>query len=80
MFRPVAKQTIVYFIQKTSRLYEQGRSTVSAATVLEMYVRRWASIAAPVRFELFIIRTMSKKPVQGFAPGSASGAGSGPKT
>jgi hypothetical protein len=32
----VAKQTIANFIEKTSRLYEQKRSAVSAATALEM--------------------------------------------
>jgi len=37
----VAKQTIANFVEKASRLYEQERSTVSAATALEMYVRRW---------------------------------------
>jgi hypothetical protein len=38
----VAKQTITNFIEKASRLYEQERSAVLAAAVLEMYVRRWA--------------------------------------
>ena len=38
----VAKQTIVNLIEKASRLYEQERSAVSAATALEMYVRRRA--------------------------------------
>jgi RNA-directed DNA polymerase len=37
----VAKQTITNFIDKASRLYEQERVAVSAATALEMYVRRW---------------------------------------
>jgi hypothetical protein len=37
----VAKQTIANYIEKASRLYEQERSTVSAAAALEMYVRRW---------------------------------------
>jgi RNA-directed DNA polymerase len=37
----VAKQTIANFIEKASRLYEQKRSAVLAATALEMYVRRW---------------------------------------
>jgi len=37
----VAKKTIANFIEKASRLYEQKRSEVSAATELEMYVRRW---------------------------------------
>jgi len=37
----IAKQTITNFIEKASRLYEQERSAVSAATALEMYVRRW---------------------------------------
>jgi hypothetical protein len=32
----VAKQTIANFIEKASRLYEQRRSAVSAATALEM--------------------------------------------
>ena len=32
---------IANFIEKASRLYEQKRSAVSAATALEMYVRRW---------------------------------------
>jgi hypothetical protein len=35
------KQTVANFIEKASRLYEQKRSAVSAATALEMYVRRW---------------------------------------
>jgi hypothetical protein len=39
----VAKRTIANFIEKASRLYEQERSTVSAAAALEMYVRRWLS-------------------------------------
>jgi hypothetical protein len=29
------------FIEKASRLYEQERRTVSAASPLEMYVKRW---------------------------------------
>jgi RNA-directed DNA polymerase len=37
----LAKQTIANFIEKASRLYEQKRRAVSAATALEMYVRRW---------------------------------------
>jgi hypothetical protein len=37
----VAKQMIANFIEKASRLYEQERSTVSAAAALEMCVRRW---------------------------------------
>jgi hypothetical protein len=37
----VAKKTISNFIEKASRLYEQERRAVSAATALEMYVRRW---------------------------------------
>ena len=37
----LAKKTIANFIEKASRLYEQKRSAVSAATALEMYVRRW---------------------------------------
>jgi hypothetical protein len=37
----VATQTIANFIEKASRLYEQERSAVLAAAVLEMYVRRW---------------------------------------
>jgi RNA-directed DNA polymerase len=37
----VAKKTIANFIENASRLYEQKRSAVSAATALEMYVRRW---------------------------------------
>jgi len=36
----VAKQTIANFIEKASRLYEQKRSAVSAATALEMYIMR----------------------------------------
>jgi len=36
----VAKKTITNFIEKASRLYEQERSAVSAASPLEMYVRR----------------------------------------
>ena len=37
----VAKKTIANFIEKASRLYEQERRAVSAASPLEMYVRRW---------------------------------------
>jgi len=37
----VAKQMIANFIEKASRLYEQERTAVSAASPLEMYVRRW---------------------------------------
>jgi hypothetical protein len=37
----VAAKTIVNFIEKASRLYEQKRSAVLAVTALEMYVRRW---------------------------------------
>jgi hypothetical protein len=37
----VAKKTIANFIEKASRLYEQKRKVDSAATALEMYVRRW---------------------------------------
>ena len=36
----VAAKTIANFIEKASRLYEQKRSGVLAATALEMYVRR----------------------------------------
>jgi hypothetical protein len=32
---------VANFIEKASRLYEQKRSAVLAATALEMYVRRW---------------------------------------
>ncbi len=37
----VSKKTIANFIEKASRLYEQERRTVSAASPLEIYVRRW---------------------------------------
>jgi RNA-directed DNA polymerase len=37
----LATKTIANFIEKTSRLYEQKRSSVSAGSALEMYVRRW---------------------------------------
>jgi hypothetical protein len=37
----LAKKTIANFIEKASRLYEQKRRAVSAATALELYVRRW---------------------------------------
>jgi hypothetical protein len=37
----VAAKTIAIFVEKASRLYEQKRSAVLAATALEMYVRRW---------------------------------------
>ena len=37
----VAAKTIANFVEKASRLYEQERSAVLAATALEMYVRRW---------------------------------------
>ncbi len=39
--RTVRRQTIANFIEKASRLYEQERSAVLAATALEMYVTRW---------------------------------------
>jgi hypothetical protein len=45
----VAKQTIANFIEKASRLYEQERRAVSAATALEMYVRRWLGWANGVQ-------------------------------
>lgn len=34
-------KAIAKFIEKASRLYEQKRSAVLAATALEMYVRQW---------------------------------------
>src|SRR5437588_1237504 len=37
----VAKKTVANFIEKASRLYEQKRRAVSAASPLEMYIRRW---------------------------------------
>jgi RNA-directed DNA polymerase len=37
----IAKETVAKFFEKASRLYEQERSAVLAATALEMYVRRW---------------------------------------
>ncbi len=37
----MAKKTIANLIEKASRFYEQKRSAVSAATALEMHVRRW---------------------------------------
>jgi len=37
----VAKQTVANFIEKASRLYELERSTVSAVSPLEMFVKRW---------------------------------------
>ena len=37
----VAAKTIANFIEKASRLYEQKRSAVWAATALKMYVRQW---------------------------------------
>jgi len=37
----VARKTIENFVKKASRLYEQERRTVSTASPLEMYVRRW---------------------------------------
>jgi len=40
----VAKKTIANFIEKASRLYEQERSAVLAATALEMYVKRWVRL------------------------------------
>jgi hypothetical protein len=42
----VAKKTIVNFIDKASRLYEQKRRAVSAASPLEIYIRRWLRWAA----------------------------------
>lgn len=41
----VAKQTVANFIEKASRLYEQERRAASAASPLEMYVRRWVGWA-----------------------------------
>ena len=41
----VAKQTLVNFIDKASRLYEQERSGTGAPDALGMYVRRWVSWA-----------------------------------
>jgi len=41
----VAAKTVANFIEKASRLYEQERSAVSAATALELYVRRWVQWA-----------------------------------
>jgi hypothetical protein len=38
---PMAKKTIANFIDKASRLYQQKRDAVSAATALEMHVGRW---------------------------------------
>ena len=38
----VAKQTLVKFVTKASRLYEQERVGACAPDVLGMYVRRWA--------------------------------------
>ena len=35
----VAKQTVVNFVEKAFRLYEQKRNAVLAATALEMYAR-----------------------------------------
>jgi hypothetical protein len=37
----VAAMTVTNLIEKASRLYEQKRSAVLAATALEMYVRHW---------------------------------------
>jgi hypothetical protein len=37
----VAKKTIVKFIEKTSRLYEQECCAALAATALERCVKRW---------------------------------------
>jgi hypothetical protein len=37
----VAAKTIVNFIEKASRLYEQKRNAGSAVTALEIYARRW---------------------------------------
>jgi hypothetical protein len=37
----VAKQTVINFIEKTSRLYEQGRGARPGVSPLEMYQRRW---------------------------------------
>jgi hypothetical protein len=47
----VAAKTIVNFIEKASRLYEQKRSAVLAATALEMYVRRWVQWTTSGRAE-----------------------------
>ena len=47
----MAAKTIVNLIEKASRLYEQKRSAVLAATALEMYVRRWVRWARSGRVE-----------------------------
>jgi hypothetical protein len=39
----VARQTMINFIEKASRLYEQSRCTPSGVSPLEMYARRWLS-------------------------------------
>jgi hypothetical protein len=44
----IAKQTVANFIEKASRLYGQERRAVSAASPLEMYVRRWLRFARSV--------------------------------
>jgi len=48
----IAAKTIANFIEKASRLYEQKRSAVSAATALEMYVRRWVRWTTSGRVDL----------------------------
>jgi hypothetical protein len=40
---PVARQTVINFIEKASRLYEQSRCAPSGVSPLEMYARRWLS-------------------------------------
>lgn len=40
------KADVGTFIEKASRLYEQERNAASAATALEMHVRRWLRWAA----------------------------------
>jgi RNA-directed DNA polymerase len=54
----VAAKTIANFIEKASRLYEQKRSAVLAATALEMYVRRWVQWTTSGRVDLLDHREM----------------------
>ncbi len=54
----VTVKTIANFIEKASRLYEQKRSAVLAATALEMYARRWVRWTTSGRVDLLDHREM----------------------
>jgi hypothetical protein len=71
-----AKQTVINFIERASRLYEQGRCTPLGVSPLEMYAKRWlcwlhAGVGAIMRLRrqpddwwLFFIVCATKPAVQ----------------